>query len=89
MAAMYNPPVITVQIGRMVEAGQHTVDYTLTGTDHQAISRALDRLDFTFDYIVQASGIVVFRGPNAQKAWYHQVYNRLQTDHNSEEINPA
>lgn len=88
MSGMYSPPIITVEIGRMVDTGRRRVDYTITGTDHAKISKALELLGFSFDYIVQASGILVFRGPNAQKAWYHQAYNRVQADHNPKEETP-
>lgn len=88
MSGVYNPPLIQVEVGHIKDGGERRLRYVITGTDHIAISKALETMGFVFDYIVQASGILVFRGPNQQKAWYHQAYNRVQADHNSTKETP-
>lgn len=80
MAAMYNPPLILVAVGITKDGGERKVKYAITGTDHMAISRALEMLGFVFDHKVQANGELVFRGPNGSRAWYTQVQ-----DHNPKE----
>lgn len=76
---MYNAPVITVEVG-YPEGSARKVRYTLTGTDHQAISRALEQLGLVFAYVEQRTQVMIFRGPNGLRGWYTQV-----TDHNPTE----